>query len=63
MERKIFKKSRGLLCQRVDLRYGFIRQQMRIYPVTLLCRMTGVSRNEFYAYKKWIMKKQLALVA
>jgi putative transposase len=30
------------------VRFGFIRQQMKAYPVTVLCRVMGVSRNGFY---------------
>ena len=32
------------------MRYGFIRQQMKAYPVTVLCRVMRVSRSGFYDY-------------
>ena len=32
------------------MRYDFIRQQMKAYPVTLLCRVMQVSRSGFYDY-------------
>jgi len=32
------------------LRYGFIRQQMKAYPVTVLCKVMEVSRSGFYDY-------------
>ena len=32
------------------MRYDFIRQQMKAYPVTLLCRVMQVSRSGFYGY-------------
>jgi putative transposase len=32
------------------LRYDFIRQQMKAYPVTLICRVMQVSRSGFYNY-------------
>jgi len=32
------------------MRYDFIRQQMKAYPVTLLCQVMQVSRSGFYGY-------------
>ena len=32
------------------MRYDFIRQQMKAYPVTLICRVMQVSRSGFYDY-------------
>ena len=32
------------------MRYGFIRQQMKAYPVTVLCKVMEVSRSGFYDY-------------
>jgi putative transposase len=32
------------------MRYDFIRQQMKAYPVTVLCRVMQVSRSGFYDY-------------
>jgi len=34
------------------VRFGFIRQQMKAYPVTVLCQVMGVSRSGFYDYLK-----------
>ena len=34
------------------MRLGFIRQQMKAYPVTLLCQVMRVSRSGFYDYLK-----------
>jgi putative transposase len=34
------------------LRYRFIRQESRIYPVTLLCRVMKVSSSAYYEWKK-----------
>jgi putative transposase len=50
MEREILKKRDGLLCKRVELRFDFIRQQMKAYPVTVLCKVMKVSRSGFYDY-------------
>jgi putative transposase len=44
------KKSDGLLCQRVEVRCGFIRQQKKAFPISLLCRVLGVSRSGYYKY-------------
>nr|CBX27972.1 Insertion element IS600 uncharacterized 31 kDa protein [uncultured Desulfobacterium sp.] len=46
------KKGRGLLCQRVDVRYDFIRQQQKAYPITVLCRVMEASRSGYYQYLK-----------
>jgi transposase InsO family protein len=32
------------------MRFGFIRQQMKAYPVTVLCKVMDVSRSGFYDY-------------
>ena len=32
------------------MRFGFIRQQMKAYPVTVLCKVMEVSRSGFYSY-------------
>ena len=32
------------------MRFGFIRQQMKAYPVTVLCQVMRVSRSGFYDY-------------
>lgn len=34
------------------MRYAFIRQEMKAYPVTLLCEVMQVSRSGFYDYLK-----------
>ena len=34
------------------MRFGFIRQQMKAYPVTVLCQVMRVSRSGFYDYLK-----------
>ena len=52
MEHEILKKSRGLLCQRVNVRYDFIRQQQKAYPVAVLCRVMEVSLRCYYQYLK-----------
>ena len=34
------------------MRFDFIRQQMKAYPLTVLCQVMRVSRSGFYAYHK-----------
>ncbi|MDM3871056.1 IS3 family transposase [Porticoccus sp. W117] len=52
MEREILKKATAFFGQRVELRYGFIAQQKKAYPVAVLCRVMQVSRSGFYSYLK-----------
>ncbi|WP_200921543.1 IS3 family transposase [Citrobacter portucalensis] len=51
-ERDIFKKSRGVLRKAVRLRYAFIRDNSRCWPVRLLCRVLDVHPSGFYAWFK-----------
>ncbi|MCR6470774.1 IS3 family transposase [Enterobacter sp. HG048] len=51
-ERDIFKKSRGVLRKAVRLRYAFIRDNSRCWPVRLLCRVLNVHPSGFYAWFK-----------
>ncbi|EJE9654575.1 IS3 family transposase [Salmonella enterica] len=51
-ERDIFKKSRGVLRKAVRLRYAFIRDNSRCWPVRLLCRVLDVHPSSFYAWFK-----------
>ncbi|MCH9407046.1 IS3 family transposase [Pantoea agglomerans] len=51
-ERDIFKKSRGVLRKAVRLRYVFIRDNSRCWPVRLLCRVLDVHPSGFYAWFK-----------
>ncbi|WP_288421382.1 IS3 family transposase [uncultured Pantoea sp.] len=51
-ERDIFKKSRGVLRKAVRLRYAFIRDNSRCWPVRLLCRVLNVHLSGFYAWFK-----------
>ncbi|HHA2302519.1 IS3 family transposase [Enterobacter asburiae] len=51
-ERDIFKKSRGVLRKAVRLRYAFIRDNSRCWPVRLLCRALDVHPSGFYAWFK-----------
>ncbi|MGC6096866.1 IS3 family transposase [Citrobacter portucalensis] len=51
-ERDIFKKSRGVLRKAVRLRYTFIRDNSRCWPVRLLCRVLDVHPSGFYAWFK-----------
>jgi len=32
------------------VKFGFIRQQMKAYPITVLCAVMEVSRSGFYHY-------------
>ena len=43
-------KSRGLLRQRVDVKFGFVAKHRGAWPVNLMCEALGVSRSGFYAW-------------
>jgi transposase-like protein len=50
MERDILKKGRGgLLCQGVELKFGFVAKHRGACPVLMMCEAFGVSRSGFYA--------------
>ncbi|MGL0120735.1 IS3 family transposase [Salmonella enterica subsp. enterica] len=49
-ERQHIKKSRGVLRKAVRLRYAFIRDNTRCWPVRLLCRVLDVHPSGFYAW-------------
>jgi transposase InsO family protein len=44
-----FKKSPGLLGQRIELRYACISEHQQPWPVTVLCAVWQVSRSGLYA--------------
>ena len=44
------KKSRGVLRKAVRLRYAFIRDDARCWPVRLLCRVLDVHPSGFYTW-------------
>jgi len=44
------KKSRGLLREGIDVKFGFVAKHRRIWPAEWLCGALGVSRGGFYAW-------------
>src|SRR6516164_2844084 len=44
------KKSRGLLREGIDVKFGFIAKHRGIWPAGWLCEALGVSRGGFYAW-------------
>src|SRR5262249_56458277 len=44
------KKSRGLLCEGIDVKFGFIAKHRGIWAVEWMCGALGVSRGGFYAW-------------
>src|SRR5260370_1713189 len=44
------KKSRGLLREGIDVKFGFIAKHRGIWPAAWLCGALGVSRGGFYAW-------------
>ena len=49
-ERDILKKSRGLLREGIDVKFGFVAKHRGIWPAEWLCEALGVSRGGFYAW-------------
>ncbi len=41
----------GILCSRNEVKYSFITQHKNTYPIRLMCRVLGVSRNGYYSYQ------------
>ncbi len=50
MERDVLK-SRGLLCEGVTVKFGFVATHRGIWPVAVQCEALGVSRSGFYAWR------------
>ncbi|MCX7092003.1 MAG: hypothetical protein NTY50_00930, partial [Methylobacter sp.] len=46
------KKGRSLLCARTPIKYAFIREQQKTFPVTMLCKVMLVSTSAFYAWSR-----------
>src|SRR5271154_4773256 len=44
------KKSRGLLREGIDVKFGFITKHRGIWAVDWMCEALGVSRGGFYAW-------------
>jgi putative transposase len=44
------KKSRGLLREGIDVKFGFVAKHRGIWPAEWLCGALGVSRGGFYAW-------------
>jgi len=51
MEREILKKSGGLLCKRVGVRYQIIDTVKKAYPIVQLGDVMEVSRSGYYFWK------------
>nr|WP_205967702.1 IS3 family transposase [Paraglaciecola sp. 20A4] len=52
MEKKHFKGSDGLLRQRNQIKYQFIAQKKKTYPIDAMCRLLGVKRSGYYRFAK-----------
>ena len=52
MERDILKKSDGLLCKRNEIKYSFIVQHQKTWPIVVMCRLLGVTTSNHYSYQK-----------
>ncbi|WP_154235000.1 IS3-like element ISBps2 family transposase [Burkholderia pseudomallei] len=50
-EREVFKKIHGLLCQGARTLLEVIQAMEKAYPVALMCRLAGVARSSYYAWR------------
>ncbi|YCH76280.1 IS3 family transposase [Pseudoalteromonas sp. SCSIO 43210] len=52
MEREILKKATVFFGQRNEVKYSFITQYKKTWPVATMCRILGVKSNNYYSYQK-----------
>ncbi|TNF96109.1 MAG: IS3 family transposase [Gammaproteobacteria bacterium] len=52
MEKEILKKASAYFGERNEVKYAFIQEQVTLYPVTLLCRITGVTHSSYYDWRR-----------
>ncbi|MDU0355257.1 IS3 family transposase [Paraglaciecola aquimarina] len=57
MGKKHFKGSDGLFRQGNQVKYRFIAQKKKTYPVGTMCRLLGVKRSGYYRYAKQIIEQ------
>ncbi|MDY0329817.1 MAG: IS3 family transposase [Thiomonas sp.] len=50
MERDIPKKSDGVLCKGIAVKYAFIERHRRVWPISVQCRVLGVSVAGYHAH-------------
>ena len=46
------KKGDGLLCQRNEVKYSFIAQHKKIWPITLMCKVLEVNSSNYYSFQR-----------
>jgi hypothetical protein len=54
-KREILKRAAAFLCQgerQTVTRFRFVEAEAAQFPVSLLCRVVGVTRQGFYAWKR-----------
>ncbi|WP_089715193.1 IS3 family transposase [Halomonas daqiaonensis] len=51
-ELEIGKKSRGVLCQEPEVKYAFIHQHRQAFSIQRMCRVIGVARSGYYAWRQ-----------
>ncbi|NDJ15372.1 MAG: IS3 family transposase [Acidobacteriia bacterium] len=51
MERDILKKSGGVFCERVAVRYAFIERHEKVWPITVQCRVLEVSASGYHQHR------------
>ncbi|QBS09004.1 IS3 family transposase [Legionella israelensis] len=52
MEKENFKKGGGLLCSGNEVKYSFIAQHEKVWPIDKMCLLLGVLRSGYYRYRR-----------
>ncbi|WP_438357004.1 IS3 family transposase [Legionella jamestowniensis] len=52
MEKEILKKAGGLLCSGNEVKYSFIAQHEKVWPIDKMCLLLGVLRSGYYRYRR-----------
>lgn len=50
LERDILKKAAGILTSKTSVKFEFIRQHIRHYPIRDTCKILGVSKSGYYQW-------------
>nr|WP_133134846.1 IS3 family transposase [Legionella nautarum] len=52
MEKEILKKAGALLCSRNEIKYSFVAQHKKSWPVGVMCQLLGITRHGYYSYQQ-----------
>ncbi|WP_423202909.1 IS3 family transposase [Legionella nautarum] len=52
MEKENLKKGGALLCSRNEIKYSFVAQHKKSWPVGVMCQLLGITRHGYYSYQQ-----------